>query len=84
MRNNRAVVLPPEQLPGSPLLTQGICDDHVFRIVCELCGATDRSVHGALPPHVHHPNAQLDIEAAEDPDQRPYVWDLPEENCTCH
>lgn len=52
---------------------------------CAYCGS------GALESPLEHSQEAFDRPARlynpeldEDPDNRPYVWDLPEGNCTCH
>jgi len=53
------------------------------RVYCAYCATpeavgTDENGSQGHVPHFYNP--ELD----EDPDNRPYIWDLPEGDCKCH
>jgi len=51
------------------------------RVYCAYCG-TEHPEEPFGPPDT--PAYFYNPEIDEDPDNRPYVWDLPERGCTCH
>jgi len=56
------------------------------RVYCAYCGTEESSAEAglaskmgfSLDPPFYNP------ELEEDPDNRPYIWDLPEGDCKCH
>lgn len=54
-----------------------LCADPVFGLVCRYCGRSSAESQVAEKSAI---GTKFDI---EDPDTRPYIWDLPEEGCKC-
>lgn len=55
-----------------------LCADPVFKLVCDYCGSAT-----ATPKSTREdPERPFLIHLEEDPDNRPYIWDLPE-GCKC-
>ncbi len=72
---------PTEGAPGDPELVQ-LCAD--AKRVSEFCNAIGVEFRGAKPLEKFLNNAiRAGVslqELVEDPEQRPYIWDLPEES----
>jgi len=74
------------RLPPDDVLER-ICDDWVFHAVQRYCadrsgaelasGALGMAPLGVRGGYAHH-------EYEEDPDLRPYLWDLNQGDCQCH
>lgn len=76
---------------------RAVCESPLLPFVCEACGACPPAdAPGGDAPRArgvqldrHHDHQHVHLERAdlarfiEDPDLRPYIWDL-EETCTCH
>jgi len=73
--------------PGFPAdwfegIVEPLCRDPLTELVCARCGFTGGGKAFSSSAFVDRQiyNPELD----EDPDNRPYVWDLPEGDCKCH
>jgi len=68
--------------------SQAICKYGVpaARVYCAYCGSGGPPDEPD-PSELHfHParGSQILTSISEDPDQRPYIWDIPEGDCKCH
>ncbi len=63
-----------------------LCADPVFGLICRYCGnvASANSPRGSFFPEKSSLEAVYNPELMEDPDNRPYIWDIPEGDCKCH
>jgi len=75
---------------------RAVCESPLLPFVARACGACDTDQghdpddlgrvnvpeRGSLFHHVHIDRHDLAV-FEEDPDERPYIWDL-EESCSCH
>jgi len=57
------------------------------RVYCAYCGTPEAAFTAEnmlAAPKDHHGRGIYNPEIDEDPDNRPYVWDLPQGDCKCH
>jgi len=67
--------------------SKAICEYGVpaARVYCAYCGDGSYTLEDARLEDLQHAFGTLyNPELDEDPDNRPYIWDLPEGDCKCH
>jgi len=58
-------------------IVEPLCEHPVLELVCHRCGFTTTEDSDLA-------RSEYNPELMEDPDNRPYIWDLPEGDCKCH
>jgi len=77
-RRAKIVGAPPDLTQLRDLAPAGVCDPPnpwIYEQLARLCGRSSEEVT-ATHPHFAWPHS-------EDLDERPYFWDLKEDDCTC-